>query len=78
MKAILSFTALVSICAILVHGQAESIPPTGDNVCRTKECYAVSANILKAINPNVNPCEDFYEYSCKSIFNAGKIFTSGK
>lgn len=66
MRVLLPLTALVSTCAVLVSGHRQSVFSEGNNVCLTKECHDASANILKTMNPDVDPCDNFYEYACKS------------
>ncbi|KAI9345686.1 hypothetical protein BDR26DRAFT_916826 [Obelidium mucronatum] len=33
-------------------------------LCKSKECVVASANILLAIDESVDPCDDFYQFSC--------------
>lgn len=35
-----------------------------ENVCLTAGCVRAAADILKNIDQRVDPCEDFYKYSC--------------
>lgn len=40
-------------------------PDTGtDNVCLTPGCVKAAADILRNIDDKVDPCDDFYRYSC--------------
>ncbi|KAF9384409.1 hypothetical protein CPC16_008446 [Podila verticillata] len=73
MRVLLPLTALVSTCAGLVSGQRQSVFSKDDNVCRTKECYDASAHILKTMNPNVDPCDNFHEYACGGFLANTKI-----
>lgn len=43
----------------------EGIEPISKNqICLTKECFESSFNLLDKIDLSVNPCEDFYKFSC--------------
>lgn len=42
-------------------------------LCLTKECVTVSSNILNAMDHEVRPCDDFYEYSCGGWIKANPI-----
>jgi predicted metalloendopeptidase len=35
-----------------------------DDVCMTDNCILLSASIYNSMNRDVDPCDDFYEYSC--------------
>ena len=41
-------------------------PPnnTNSNVCLTPSCIDLSAAVRQALNEDINPCEDFYNFSC--------------
>ncbi|XP_047476356.1 uncharacterized protein LOC125030368 [Penaeus chinensis] len=34
------------------------------DMCLTEECIHASSSILKAMDPTVDPCDDFYTYAC--------------
>lgn len=34
------------------------------SVCSTPECVKTAQDILAAIDLNVDPCSDFYQYTC--------------
>ena len=40
-----------------------------DNVCLTKECITSAAHLLKSMDQNVDPCEDFYSFVCGSFID---------
>ena len=33
-------------------------------VCYSVECLETAAGLMRAMNTSVNPCENFYEFSC--------------
>ena len=35
-----------------------------DQICLSKECIDVSHRLFHNMNTSVNPCEDFYQFSC--------------
>ncbi|KAJ3383781.1 Peptidase M13, partial [Lobulomyces angularis] len=37
-----------------------------DDVCLTESCVIRASTILKSLDSNVNPCEDFYAFSCNN------------
>lgn len=52
-------------------GPPGTVPaPPGDNdstpICLTPECVLTAAQILKDIDTTLDPCEDFYQYTCNN------------
>eukprot|EP00833_Pecoramyces_ruminatium_P014232 jgi/Orpsp1_1/1188264/evm.model.d7180000063523.1 len=38
--------------------------PIDTNECTSKECIEISKRILSNLDTSINPCDDFYEFSC--------------
>ena len=64
---LLTVLLLLSIGAIiglsLTHGKAEENDNTSSS-CNSPSCVQLAAVVMKNMNPNIDPCEDFYNYSC--------------
>ncbi|KAF5303211.1 hypothetical protein FQA39_LY10124 [Lamprigera yunnana] len=43
------------------------------NVCLTPGCIHTASHILKNMDPNVDPCDDFYQFSCGNFIKSTNI-----
>ncbi|KAK9304003.1 hypothetical protein QLX08_004498 [Tetragonisca angustula] len=39
-------------------------PSCDEDVCTTKECIYTASRLLKNMDPEVEPCDDFYDFAC--------------
>ncbi|KAI9357405.1 hypothetical protein BD770DRAFT_321933 [Pilaira anomala] len=39
------------------------------NVCTTPKCYSIADDIKSLVNLNVDPCSDFFQYTCTAIMD---------
>lgn len=35
-----------------------------ESTCQTKDCLRAAANLLQSMDRTVDPCEDFYKFTC--------------
>ena len=47
--------------------------PTKQQECQTAECIKVAKYIRRSLNATVNPCEDFYRFSCEGWMQRNPI-----
>ncbi|XP_028982567.1 endothelin-converting enzyme 2-like [Diachasma alloeum] len=47
--------------ALPLHGESELMKP---HVCLTEECQEIAQMYAETMNETVDPCENFYKYSC--------------
>ncbi|KAI8375082.1 hypothetical protein EDC96DRAFT_562630 [Choanephora cucurbitarum] len=48
-------------------------PVHSNNVCNTTACIAASEYILSRVNLTIDPCSDFYQYTCGSWINSPAV-----
>ena len=44
-----------------------------DELCTSKECVLAAANLLKDMDTSVDPCQNFYRYSCGGYIKKNPI-----
>ncbi|KAB0791721.1 hypothetical protein PPYR_03521 [Photinus pyralis] len=44
------------------------LPPALSDVCTTVACRKASSDVLSFIDPSIDPCRDFYKFTCGSLF----------
>uniref|UniRef100_A0A8C5SKR3 endothelin-converting enzyme 1 n=1 Tax=Laticauda laticaudata TaxID=8630 RepID=A0A8C5SKR3_LATLA len=49
---------------LLPHNLCMSLPDPSHTTCLSKACIIVAGKILEALDPDVKPCDDFYQYAC--------------
>lgn len=42
-----------------------SITQRAPKICDTPACHDLSERLLATVNLNVDPCSDFFQYTCK-------------
>ncbi|KAF9150407.1 hypothetical protein BG015_007786 [Linnemannia schmuckeri] len=73
--------AFAGICLLLAVGflcayvrARESIPLSGKNgICTSRECTIVAADILRDLKPDVDPCTDFFTFTCGGFLDRETI-----
>jgi hypothetical protein len=53
--AFLSFIDQFNICHFLLSGK---------EYCKSTQCVQAASSIMAAMDPDVHPCKDFFQYAC--------------
>ncbi|XP_065344293.1 neprilysin-like [Cloeon dipterum] len=59
------------------YPQAKTIQGSNQAICTSDECIDSANRILTAMNPSVNPCDDFYEFACGGYMNKNYLPQTG-
>ena len=70
----LFLVSLVAVIGLTVKLVTSASP--ADNVCMTPSCVELASTVLKTMNPSIDPCKDFYNYSCGG-WEATNVIPSG-
>lgn len=52
------------LCCFLLFVKQNCISDKSTSVCHTAGCVSAAADVLKFIDTSVDPCDDFYDFSC--------------
>ncbi|XP_008552123.1 neprilysin-2 [Microplitis demolitor] len=67
-------TFVIIFIAIISLSKGKPIKPAKvSNVCRTQECIDTASKVIKYMDPTVNPCDNFYKFTCGNFINTTKI-----
>lgn len=53
--------------------QVVNRPTCDEDVCYTPECVHTASRILKNMNPEIEPCDDFYDFACGGFLETTNI-----
>ena len=56
-----------------VVGKVQTRQVGGRNICLSKECVAASHKLFQNMDVRINPCDDFYEFSCGNFIKEATI-----
>lgn len=52
---------LIFGCSLLEFGFSGR---NANPLCKTKDCLRAASNLLQSMDFTVNPCDDFYQFTC--------------
>jgi len=77
-KIMATFMFILSAVLVFIIYKTNSISALGvnsysgqdKNICNSKPCIELSANILASLSETVEPCDDFFEFACENWIKA--------
>ena len=66
---ILIVVVLVALAVGLGVGLALGLRSSDEERCQTAECAQLAAVVMSGIDDSVDPCQDFYNFSCGNWIN---------
>lgn len=68
---------IISLGAVIgLSVKLATVTSPADNVCTTSSCVELASTVLKTMNPSIDPCKDFYNFSCGG-WEATNVIPSG-
>ena len=58
-----------AVAALVKNGTSNST----DDICITPTCVLAAAQLIRSMDTNVDPCEDFYQFACGGWFKKNPI-----
>ncbi|KAK2148688.1 hypothetical protein LSH36_487g03042 [Paralvinella palmiformis] len=64
LRLIIVVTRLMIACYLPGNVGDVVVTASGQTVCMTSDCVMTASRILEALDDNVDPCDDFFEFAC--------------
>ena len=60
----LLLTTIISVTFVVLYARRGSSSSSSSDVCQSDACFDLSVQIKGSMNEDVDPCEDFYNFTC--------------
>ena len=65
-----AMVVIAALAVALAMANSDEEKPTTSEVCLTESCVQLAAKVLSGLDQSINPCENFYNFTCGNwIYN---------
>uniref|UniRef100_A0A4D5R9F6 Neprilysin n=1 Tax=Scolopendra viridis TaxID=118503 RepID=A0A4D5R9F6_SCOVI len=70
---IIGFSFMCGLCLILFSLLLYFALAKSSDICTTKDCTYTAATLMSTMDPEIDPCDDFYKFTCSNFIRKNPV-----